>query len=111
MNSMAKLRIKPLRPELHYGLRGILKKILKLDSTSIKPSSYWADIFKKSSKQALTQLPGSRPPAVQSQHGTDYGQPRYPMETFDFVWLLLHPQKACVTTPGLNGGPPETVCQ
>ena len=29
-----------------------------------------------------------------------------------FEWLAIQQrQKACVTTPGLNGGPPETVCQ
>ena len=91
--------------------RDVLKKILKLDSTSIKPKALWSDIFKKWSNQALTQPPGSKPPTVQSNHGTDYGQPRYGMNTFDFVQLLLRPQRACVTTPGLNGGPPETVCQ
>lgn len=30
----------------------------------------------------------------------------------EFEWLAIqHRPKACVTTPGLNGGPPETVCQ
>jgi RHS repeat-associated protein len=91
--------------------RDVLKKILKLDSTSIEPSSLWSDIFKKWSKQALTAPPGSKPPTLRSKHGIDYGQPRYGMNTFDFILLLLRPQKACVTTPGLNGGPPETVCQ
>lgn len=42
--------------------------------------------------------------------GTDYGSPRYGMNTFDFIMLQLKaPTKACVTTPGPNG--PETECQ
>jgi RHS repeat-associated protein len=89
--------------------RDILKKILKLDSTSIRPVSLWGDIFKKWSNTALTQPAGSKPPTVQSNHGTDYGQPRYPMNTFDFIQLLLRPpQRACVTTYGPNG--PDTTC-
>jgi hypothetical protein len=71
--------------------RDVLKKILKLDSTSIIPKSLWSDIFKKWSNQALTAAPGSKPPTVQSQHGIDYGQPRYGMNTFDFIQLQLHP--------------------
>ena len=86
--------------------RDVLNKILKLDSTSIRPVSLWGDIFAKWSNAALNQQPGSKPPTVQSKHGMDYGRPRYPMNTFDFTWLLLHPQKACVTTlePDGHGG-------
>src|SRR5208282_3265567 len=93
--------------------RDILKKILKLDSTSIEPSSLWADIFKKWSKQALTQPPVSNPPTVQSKPGTDFGQPRYPTNTFDFVWMLLHPQQQGHGTGrlvGPCGGPGQPPC-
>ena len=88
--------------------RDILKKILKLDSTSIRPKSLWSDIFKKWSNQALTQPSGSKPPTVQSNHGIDYGQPRYPINTFDFVWRLLHPERACVTVTVTTYGPNGT---
>lgn len=71
--------------------RDVLKKVLKLDSSSIKPKSLWSDIFKKWSKQALTQPPDSKPPDVQSNHAADYGQPRYGMNTFDFIQLPLRP--------------------
>ncbi len=88
--------------------RDVLKEILKLDSTSIKPKSLWSDIFKKWSRAALN---GNKPITVQSTHGMDYGAPRVGINTFDLMWMLMHPpQKVCVTTPGLNGGPPETVC-
>jgi RHS repeat-associated protein len=89
--------------------RDVLKKILKLNSASIRPKSLWGDIFKKWSKQALMQPPKSKPPTVQSKHGTDYGQPRYPTNTFEFLWLILHPLKACVTTFGPRG--PYTTCE
>lgn len=94
--------------------RDVLHKILKLDSTSYKPGSVWADIYKKWSKAALTQKPGSKPPEVQSKHGKDYGQPRYGgMDPFDFAWLLLHQQSGCVTTfgpDGHGGSKPITFC-
>jgi hypothetical protein len=93
--------------------RDVLHKILKLDSTSIKPGSLWGDIYKKWSNAALNQKPGSKSPAVQSKHGVDYGRSRYGMNTFDFMWLLLHPQKACVTTlapDGKGGVKPVTTC-
>jgi RHS repeat-associated protein len=83
--------------------RDVLHKILKLDSTSIKPVSLWGEIYKKWSNAALNQRPGSKPPNIQSRHGTDYGRPRYGMNTFDFAWFLLHPQKACVTTLAPDG--------
>jgi len=88
--------------------RDVLHEILKLDSTSIRPKSLWGDIVGRWSNQVLTH-PGSKPP-VQSDYAKDYGRPQYPMNTFDFVWLLLHPQRACVTTPRVGGGPNETVC-
>jgi RHS repeat-associated protein len=93
--------------------RDVLNKILKLDSTSIRPVSLWDEIYKKWSNTALNQRPGSKSPDVQSKHGLDYGRPRYGMNTFDFMWLLLHPQKACVTTfepDGKGGSKPVTTC-
>jgi RHS repeat-associated protein len=83
--------------------RNILHKILKLDSTSIRPVSLWGEIYSKWSNAALNQQSRSKPPTVQSKHGTDYGRPRYPINTFDFVWRLLHPEKACVTTLESDG--------
>jgi len=93
--------------------RDVLHKILKLDSTSIIPKSLWGEIYKKWSNAALTQQPGSKPPNIQSNHGVDYGRPRYGMNTFDFMWLLLRPQRACVTTlapDGKGGVKPVTTC-
>jgi hypothetical protein len=48
-----------------------------------------------------------------SKSGTDFGRPRFGVNTFEFAWLLLHPQEAFVTTlaPGGKGGSkPETTC-
>jgi RHS repeat-associated protein len=44
--------------------------------------------------------------------GMDWGNPRYGIDPFDFIMLQINiPLRACVTTPGLDGGPPETVCE
>ena len=81
------------------------------------PSRFWANLYFKYGKskqpawlrwtvQATSLI--QRPVTT----GYDYGNSRYGMNTFDFIMLQLNaPQKACVTTPGLNGGPPEKVCQ
>jgi Domain of unknown function (DUF4105) len=90
--------------------RDVLHKILKLDSASIKPSSLWAEIFRKWSNAALTQKPGSKPPTVQSKPGKDYGQPRFATNTFDFVWLLMHPPQTCVTMTDSASGTTRKMC-
>jgi RHS repeat-associated protein len=79
------------------------------------PSKLWANLYLKYGK--------SKPPAfvrgalaatslIQRpvSAGTDYGNPRYGTNTFDFVMQQINaPTKACVTTQGPNG--PETACQ
>ncbi len=75
--------------------RDVLKKILKLDSTSIRPKSLWSDIFKKWSNNALNN-PGKTVP-VQNQHGIDYGRPRVGIDTFILNWMLLNPPREEVT--------------
>jgi RHS repeat-associated protein len=87
--------------------RDVFHKILKLDSTSIRPVSLWGDIYRKWSNAALSQRPGSKPPNVQSKHGTDYGRARYGMNTFDFAWLLLHPPPKEVVTVRILCGPAD----
>ncbi len=72
----------------------------------VRPVDLWTALFNRYSKQASDARKNgvNTPINVQKGHGNDYGQPRYPMNTFDFTWILIHPQKACVTTPGTNGG-------
>jgi hypothetical protein len=76
--------------------RDVLQKILGLKTNSIRPASLWEDAFFRWSKQA--QHPncsagrGCQTVQVQSTHGVDYGNPRYGMNTFDFVWMLLQQQ-------------------
>jgi hypothetical protein len=76
--------------------RDVLHKILGLDTNSIRPTALWSDIFLKWSKQAMqprqSTSRGTPAPKVQSTHGVDYGNPRYGMNTFDFVWMLLQQQ-------------------
>ncbi len=92
----------------------VIHKILKLNTTSMRPVSLWGDIFKKWSNAALSQQPGSKPPKVLSKPGKDYGRPRYQADTFDLAWRLLNPEKHCVTTFGPNGqggSMPITTCE
>jgi len=74
--------------------RDVLHKVLKLDSTAIKPRTLWGDIFKKWSNAALS----GKYAGVQNQPGVDYGQRHLDVNTFDLVWFLLHPPQATVTT-------------
>jgi RHS repeat-associated protein len=90
----------------------ILQKILHLDSIAISPTALWTDAFLQWSKQASG--------GIYPVHGVDYGNPRYRMNTFNFVWMLLQqqnqqpppPLKPKVTTKicftDANG---KTVCQ
>ena len=44
------------------------------------------------------------------RNGTDYGKPRYNMNAFNLIMLLLAgPSKACVTIQGPKG--PDTACE
>lgn len=80
------------------------------------PHTLWNTLLRKYGKNlsrgdryTLDYRPGT---LMKANHGTDYGNARYGSNTFDFIMLLLKaPLKGCVTTPGLNGGKPETVCQ
>ena len=76
--------------------RDVFQKILGLNTNSIRPTALWSDLFLRWSKQAQqprqTTSRGSAAPQVQSTHGVDYGNPRYGMNTFDFVWSLLQQQ-------------------
>ena len=76
--------------------RDVLKKILGVNTNSVRPAAFWSDIFSDWSKQAQrprqTTSRGSSGTQVQSTPGVDYGNPRYGMNTFDFVWSLLQQQ-------------------
>jgi RHS repeat-associated protein len=45
------------------------------------------------------------------QNGSDYGQPRGPVDNFDLLWVLLHPPQACVTTYDSFSGTSSRSCQ
>jgi RHS repeat-associated protein len=97
--------------------KDVLQKILGLESNSIQPTALWEDIFVRWSDRYLNWKPcsdrGGCAPGVAYATGKDYGRPRYPFNTFDFVWLLMHPQKACTTIlvpDGSGGSKPETKC-
>ncbi len=91
--------------------------ILPRTAGSIAPISLWYSLYRRYGNQSLVTYPEvparygetrQGPAHIPSQTGLDYGNPQFGMNTFDFIMLKL---KACVTTPGLNGGPSETVCQ
>lgn len=76
--------------------RDVLQKILDLKTNSIRPTALWSNIYLRWSKEA--QQPrkatsrGSSAPQVKSTHGVDFGNPRYGINTFDFVWNLVEQQ-------------------
>jgi Domain of unknown function (DUF4105) len=91
--------------------RDLANKVLKLNSSAIQPATLWNHLF-NAYGLLKGQLPYFRVPAP-SQPGKDYGSPRFGINTFDFTWLLLHPQKACVTTltpDGKGSTKSETTC-
>jgi len=93
--------------------RDVLHNILKIDSTSITPKSFWEELYKKWSVAALSQKPGAKPVEVESKAGVDYGKSRYGMDTFDLAIRLLLQPKGCTTilVPNGNGGTKaETKC-
>jgi RHS repeat-associated protein len=92
--------------------RDVLHSILNVDS-GVRPYDLWQNIFTKWSNAAIHHTSGNKPLMTRSTTGNDYGQPRYGMDTFRFVWLLLHPPKFCTTIlvpDGKGGSKPETVC-
>jgi RHS repeat-associated protein len=91
--------------------RDVANKVLKLNSSAVQPAKLWQDVFNAYGLRK-GQLPYFRMPAP-SKPGTDFGRPRFGINTFDFAWLLLHPQKACITTlvpDGKGGSKSETTC-
>ena len=90
--------------------------ILPRDYGSISPFGLWATLFGRFGNPAMQQYSTTtrygelfQSLRVDSQKGVDYGSPRFGMNTFDFIMLMLRPQRACVTVQGPNG--PETTCE
>jgi len=73
--------------------RDVVNKILGLNSGALSPRGFWTDAYLKYSKAALARnanpTPGKTVMEIPTGKGIDYGKPRYGMNTFDFVWLLL----------------------
>lgn len=85
--------------------------ILPRNAGGIAPISLWTTLYQKYGNQSLITHPEvparygeTRPGPAQipSQPGRDYGDPRFGMQTFDFIMLMLQPtqvtSKVCYPT-------------
>ena len=85
-------------------VRDILNIILNGDTLPTSPDAFWTSIYSKWSNAALTQGQSFQGPIpVRGNiYGQDYGRSRYPINTFNFAWLVLHPDhekhRYCVGT-------------
>ena len=86
--------------------------ILPRDFASITPAGLWYSLFSKYKAQqfSLSTRYGDQLDNLQTvtQRGVDYGNPRFGMNTFDYIMLLLQPVHGCVTVTGADGKPSTT---
>jgi RHS repeat-associated protein len=92
--------------------RDALKAIglLPGNTRNITPVGLWENVFSRYARpltgfQNWLYNNGYTP----HNRGTDYGNPRFGVNTFDFLWLQTKPPRACTTIQGPNG--PETHCE
>ncbi len=84
----------------------------------IAPFSLWSNLFGRFGNPAkqryrTTSRYGELLPSliIDDRRGTDYGNPRFGMDTFDFIMLMLHPPVGCVTVSDSATGTKSTDCQ
>ncbi|MBE0656368.1 MAG: RHS repeat-associated core domain-containing protein [Bryobacteraceae bacterium] len=81
--------------------------VLPRDFGSITPFGLWASLYRRHSSQAMQRFATTtrygevfqtQNLLIDSRKGTDYGSPRFGMNVFDFMMLMLRQQqpKACV---------------
>jgi hypothetical protein len=71
------------------------------DNDDITPASLWATVFDLYSKDTFLNRVFKFTGFVRGRPGTDYGNSRYALSTFDY--LESQNQKACVKTLGPDG--------
>jgi len=84
-------------------------KLLPTQNNNITPAGLWDTLYIRYGRQNWFQQmfnPGVGP----RRTGNDYGNPRFGMNTFDFLWLQLKPPRACVEAHDDKGNSTDQTC-
>ncbi len=82
--------------------------LLPSNTRSWSPASLWDNVFGRYARTNGFNNWLFNNGYTPHRRGTDYGNPRFGMDTFEFLWLQLKPRRACTTIQGPKG--PETHC-
>jgi RHS repeat-associated protein len=66
----------------------------------VKPATLWEQAYERWANQSMNaRRLGAPAPPAKSRTGQDYGRPRYRMNTFSFIWMLLQTERSPMSPP------------